>query len=179
MWFVAIAAAQVHTIRVPFPTTRLFEVPDTVCLKVGDVDFEVAEVEVEDGSFSARCSSAKGQTEACVTLLADRWPGRIAPLQCQGMRGTIDMVPVQAFDPSDDPEDGVQIVRKVDVIQGAFRTRLPDAVGVMAGGSCGVKDGRFWVVAAEEPRNQQCLLVLPDTTERTIPVTLVNKLTTR
>lgn len=179
MWLsISFALAQVHTIRAPFPTQRLFEVPDTVCLNV-DADLGMHETEVEDGRFRATCSSSQGRTTACMTLLTATWPTRYAPLRCQGDQGTLVLEPVPAFDPDEDIEDGVDLVHRVDVIQGAFHTGLADAVGMMDQGECGVKDGRFFVKTESREKKQSCLLVFLDTSEKTIPVRLVSRLKDR
>ena len=174
-WFSLAAHAQVHRIQAPFPTSRMFDVPDTVCLKL-DVDLGMPDTEVEDGRFRATCRSGNGETTACMQLLTETWPSRFAPLRCQGDHGTLVLVPTPAFDPNEPIEDGVRILRTLQLAQATFRTDWPDSAGVLEGGSCGVQNGQLWIKAPPTPHRQSCLIVFPDTTERAVPIALVKKL---
>lgn len=175
MWTLLVAHAQVHRIEAPFPTARIFDVPDTVCLEL-DVDLGMPDTEIEDGRFRATCSSGRGTTHACMTLLTETWPERFAPLRCQGDHGTLVLVPTPAFDPTEPIEDGVRILRGFQRAQATFRTDWPDSAGVIAGGTCGVEGGQLWIKAPPEPFRQECLIVFPDTTEKVVPIHLVRRL---
>lgn len=175
----AMAHGQTYTLDVPFPTRSIFDVPDTVCLQLGNLDLGVEAIEVEDGRFRAACRSAGGRTEACLTLQLAEWPTRYAPLRCEGTGGTLIVRPVPAFDPQEDVWDGVEIVRGVSVVQATFRVDVPDMPGLMTTGTCGVTDGRLWIKAEELPRKQACTLIFDDGEERVVPVDLVRRLKAR
>ncbi|MEZ4320616.1 MAG: hypothetical protein R3F61_24250 [Myxococcota bacterium] len=169
------ALAQPMVVRVPFPTSRMYDAPDRVCLQVSDARTLNPTV-VDDGHFEATCGSDAGVLSLCLTLQERAWPERIAPLECEGDDVVVRVRPVPAFDPLEDVWDGVRIARNVSVVQATFRVDgVPDAPGLLAEGACGVRDGQLWVKTRPVPRRQECRVVLPDG-ERTVPIVLVNRL---
>lgn len=175
-WVVAgLGVAGDLVLRVPFPTAPLFDDTQRVCLTV-DLDLGVDDIELEDSGFRATCAPVEGGTRACLEVVdPERWPRRLAELVCTGRSSSLVMKPVFAFDPDDDISDGVQIARSVDALRAAFRTELPDAPGILAGGACGVTDGLLWMRLAPEPRRQACTLVVGED-EVVVPVRLVRGL---
>ncbi len=180
-WFLVSAlAAPPMVLDIPFPASPVFEGEQRVCVTVTP-PLGVPHVETSMGGFGASCRSDADHTEACLTVEAGtRWPRRFPKLVCDGPERDLVVRPVPAFDPLDDPIDGVRIVRDVAQRRAAFRVpEMADAAGILDTGRCGVSDGLLWVEVAEEPRQQLCTLILPDSTEFEIPITLVARLQVR
>jgi hypothetical protein len=169
IWTVAAIAAPL-VVRVPVPTTTLYDVADRVCLTVPTAQ-SIDPTEVDDGRFELTCSADGSRAEVCLKLLLAEWPERVAPLDC----GPVRLVPVPAFDPGESIGDGVRILRRVSLVQASFRAPMPDAPGLLPGGRCGVTNGQLWVVAPPQPKHQACTLVTAEG-ERVVPVTLVDRL---
>jgi len=171
----SLAMAGPITVKVPFPTSTMYDdQPDRVCLTVSGLH-DVTPTVVDDGWFEASCGTADGRLEVCLTLLQPSWPKRVAPVVCEAVEGQLRVVPVRAFDPSEDVLDGVRILR-TDVIQGTFRTpNLPDSPGILDGGGCGVREGHLWVKSSRSERHQRCTLVV-DGEDLVIPILVVPKL---
>lgn len=173
--WVAIAwAAPPRVLDIPFPTDRLFDTPDRVCLLL-PMDVEDTDSETELVDFSVRCTIEQGQLSACVTLLAETWPEQVPPLQCGPEGQAVYMRPVPAFDPAETIWDGVKIVRNVAVLQGAYRVDHEDAPGILPGGRCGISEGRFWFKTRNQQRRQTCTLVIGEK-ERLVEIRLVKRL---
>jgi len=161
------------TVRVPFPTRRMYEQPDQVCLSLEGYP-PIRPVVVDDGRFEATCRTEGGALRLCLTLLTPEWPKRVAPLECGG-ENLIRLRPVPAFDPQENIWDGVRIARGANLVQATFRADgVPDAPGILPGGSCGIHDEQLWVKTGVETKHQSCLLVLP-TGEVEVPVRLVDR----
>ena len=164
-------------IRVPVPTTRLYDKPDRVCVRSRRF-FGLQPVEMDDGRFEVSCGLDDGTPRVCMTLLLDEWPSRIAPFTC-GDDPVYEIVPIPAFDPTEDIWDGVSVRRDVTIVAGSFDAGdLKEAAGLLPGGECGVIDHRFWFQAPSEPREQTCTLVLRDGSERQVPIRQVRRLPT-
>ncbi len=117
-------------------------------------------------------------TTACLSVEEGTpWPRRLPELVCTGGARDLRLRPVPAFDPSDDPADGVCVVRDVAKRIAAFRVpEMADAVGMLPQGSCGVRDGTLWMELGAEYRRQACVLVFEDDREQIVPITLVRRL---
>ncbi|MCA9572838.1 MAG: hypothetical protein KC656_33600 [Myxococcales bacterium] len=176
-WLLTMAWAQQVDVRVPFPTRRMYDgVADTVCVQF-ERDLGTPDVAVEDGAFTVSCRPAGTGTQACVRLDdGSTWPDRVPAIRCEGARGTLVVRPVQAFDPFDDIEDGVRVVRAVDSVQAVYRTSRPDTVGSLPGGACGIRGGGFWFRTRSRARHQACTLVWEDGTVLDVPILLVRSL---
>lgn len=187
LWLHPPAQARDIHLEVPFPTAPIYDGADQrICLGV-NVDLGVDHTESEAGAFSVSCRPEGPRTEACVALLPDprtgelSWPERVPPLVCQGDEHRLIMRLVPAFDPTENPWDGVTIARNVDLVRAVFRVdTVPDAVGVLeppGAGQCGVKDETLWMVVPAEPRRQTCTLKLPEG-PAAVPIRLVKRLDT-
>lgn len=166
-----------NAIRLPFPTQPIFEGVQRVCINIGK-DLGIEPVEVDDGPFTVSCDRDAGRTIACLQVDGSKpWPERMPTLVCPGTPRDLTVRPILAFDPTEDISDGVEILRRVTTHQATFVVpELPDAPGLLEDGSCGVSEGLLWVALGSEARRQTCTLILPDDSERQIPITLVDKL---
>jgi len=170
-------------IEVPFPTAPIYPDKDQrICLGV-NVDLGVDHTEAEAGGFRVTCEPQEGRTQACLTVLEPErgWPTRVPRLVCRGNEDKLVMKPVPAFDPTEDPWDGVVIARNVDLVRAVFRVPgAEDAYGVLdpeGYGQCGIEDGYLWMVVPGAPRRQACLLDVEDG-RAVVPIRLVKRLDT-
>jgi len=175
-WALAALAGPLE-LRIPFPTEPIFDGAQQICVDV-DVDLGVPPIEVDDGRFTVSCFSEQGHTEACIAVSnPERWPTRMPSLVCPGSVRNLVVTPILAFDPTEDISDGVEILRRLTMVQVAFRVPdLQDRTGILPGGTCGVTDGFLWMNLHSEPRRQQCTLIAPDGGEQLVPIALVNRL---
>jgi hypothetical protein len=162
------------TVRVPFPTKPMYDTRNRVCMRA-PIGVDVQPTASDDGRFLATCQAEEGVLEICMTLLVPEMPERIAPLDCETPVGTLRVLAVPAFDPTESVFDGVRLARNVDSVQGTFQVDLPDQPGILDGGSCGVRDGHLWVLTTYPAKHQVCTLVDGET-EQSIPITLVRRL---
>ena len=174
VWLTTAWARPPIVLDVPFPTARLFDTPDRVCLLMS-MDAPDSDSTTEMSDFSVQCAISSGQLSACVTLHSRTWPSQVPPLLCGPEDHAIRMRPVPAFDPAEDIWDGVSLVRDVAVLQAAYRVEHPDAAGLMMGGRCGLENGRFWFKTKNQAKRQTCTLVVGET-EHEIPIRLVRRL---
>ena len=130
IWLTPVAVAGPLVLRVPFPTQRLYDRPDRVCVSVPMQAPPSPPVESDDGRFHAACEQQDGRVSVCLTLSTEDWPERMAPLECQQGDRVVRILPVPAFDPAEDVWDGVVVVRKVSRVQAAFRV---DSAALAAG----------------------------------------------
>ncbi|MEN0060839.1 MAG: hypothetical protein AAGA48_01755 [Myxococcota bacterium] len=171
------ALAAPIVIDVPFPTERLFDKPDRVCVELPSTlpnSFSQSEME----EFTLGCEVRDGMLFACVTLNTKQWPDQVPPLSCGPPEATVRIRPVAAFDPSETIWNGVSLVRNVSVLQAAYRVNHPDAAGILPAGRCAIEDGKFWFKTLNPAARQTCTLVIGEM-ERSIPIRLVRKLPKR
>lgn len=174
-WFTVALAASPRVLDVPFPTQKIFDRPERVCLRV-PLDAPDSDSELTIADFGLRCTVTSRVLEACVELLSDTWPHEVPPLRCGPDDAAILVRPVAAFDPTEDIWDGVSLVRDVAVHQATFRVDHRDVPGILPGGRCGIEDGRFEFKTRDPAKRQTCILVLGDEDEREVPIRLVRRL---
>ncbi|MEM6931743.1 MAG: hypothetical protein AAF602_32730 [Myxococcota bacterium] len=174
IWMSLALARPPLALDVPFPTQRIFDKPDQVCLRVPTSSPDTDSTSVL-GDFEVRCTARSGTLHACVQLLTDTWPDEVPPLQCGPDDAAVLMRPVPAFDPAEDIWDGVSLVRDVAVHQATYRVDHPDVPGILPGGRCGIADGRFEFKTKAPDKRQTCILVIGEE-ERRVPIRLVRRL---
>ena len=164
-------SAQADELRLPMPTARMYTTRDQVCLNRPTHE-PIAPTEVTDGRFTVTCGTEGARLRVCIALELDTWPRRVGEVECGGLQ----VVPVPAFDPTEDIWDGVSIRRDVSLLSGTWNAGEVDyAPGLLDGGRCGISYGQFWFVGPDR-RAQACTLVMPDGTERVVPIRVVDRL---
>ncbi len=175
VWLASALARPLVVVDVPFPTERIFDKPDRVCLRV-PLPVPDTDSETTLGDFSLSCTVRSGMLFACVQLEVPTWPEKVPPLQCGPENASVRVRPVRAFDPTEDIWDGVSLVRDLAVLQATYRVDHPDAPGILPGGRCAIQDGRFEFKTKNPEKRQTCTLVLGEDVERTIEIRLVRRL---
>ncbi|MEO0600174.1 MAG: hypothetical protein AAF211_01990 [Myxococcota bacterium] len=172
----AMAAPSVAVIRVPFPTSRVFdEQPDQVCLLV-ELQASPTSSLSQMSDFDVDCVVKDDWVKVCLTLLEPEWPADVPPVQCGPPGRVLTMRPVKAYDPAEDIWDGVAMLSTVGAYKAVYRVDHPDVPGIMRRGQCGIRDGLFWFETTNDDRKQSCILVMEDDSERVIPIRLVPRL---
>lgn len=171
------AQPQVAVVRVPFPTSRVFrDVPDRVCLQLpltGKATSSLSQMHV----FEVDCRVADDWMTVCLTLTEPEWPDDLPPVTCGPDDGTaVRMRPVKAYDPSEDIWDGVGMLQVVDAYKAVFHVDHPDTPGILRRGECGIREGLFWFDTTNPERQQECILVMADGSERRVPIRLLPRL---
>lgn len=172
----AVAAPPARTIRVPFPASRVSETgQDRVCLLVPLVPGDTSS-HSQMPSFDVECVVENDWMQVCITLTEPEWPDYVPNIVCgKEDNGRVRMRPVKAFDPLEDIWDGVGLLQTVETVGAMYRVDHPDTPGIMYRGVCGIRGGVFSFETSNREREQKCVLVMADGSERTIPIRLKPK----
>jgi hypothetical protein len=161
MWWMAAVALAGNHYTTTMPISRPRPGAWTVCLGLGG-DYEGASSESVDDVSRITCSVEAEGLRVCLTLSPDApWPTRPTELTCPLDRGKVTMKLIPAYDPHDDPVDGVTLYgRGLDHPSAAYPVPWPDQDGTMKSGACVVREGHLYLWLQRPRKDAVCTLPL-------------------
>lgn len=145
----------------------------STCAVVDGADLDIAASVTDNGLWEVSCQARNGTFTICVTVLDAYAPRRPATLRCEGERTWLDVKVVPSYDRTDDPSDGLTVVRGAREAL-FFETELPDAEGTLKGGHCGVQQGTLIVRPVRPMRRERTCVLTAGAQRWEVPIRVVD-----